>query len=979
MALQAVFSPFLVSSTPLASLRSSKNNSSNTYTVSSIRCVAPTTTTDDTAENRRSANYIPRVWDYDLVQSFNSDYNDQKFVSQVDKVKEDVKCLIDGVMEVPLAKLELIDTVQRLGLKYHFEKEIKKALDSVYNNDSNNAWFDDSLYATALRFRLLRQHGYDVPQGVFERFMDDKDSFKAALCGDVKGLLSLYEASFFGFKGERIIDEAKTFTTTELKDTRGHISPSLARKVSHALDMPLHWRLTRLEARWFIDTCEQEEDMNPTLLQLAKLDYNIVWWVDLGLDKMSFARDRLMEHYLWCNGMVSEPQYGAFREMSTKIISLITTIDDIYDVYGSMEELELFTDYVDRWDFSEVDKLPLNIRTVLLALCNTSNEIGYWTLKERGFNIVPYLAKRWADQCKAYFKEAGWFHGGYKPTMDEYLDHAVVSIGAHLMLFCGYFLTTNDITEEALDCLDKLPSITRSSCLLTRLANDLGTSSDELERGDNLKSVHCYMNETGATEEEARAYINGLAHETWKIMNKDMLGSYPFSEPSLSASPNIARTAQCFYQYGDGHGVPDRWTKDHLTALLVQPIHFNYLVTAHLYITCIDVRDQKYASQVDKIKEDVKGLINGVMEVPLAKLELIDTVQRLGLKYHFEEEIKKALDVVYNDNNDAWFDESLYATALRFRLLRQHGYDVPQDVFERFMDDNGSFKAGLRGSVKGLLSLYEASFFGFEGESIIDEAKTFATSQLKDVRGDISPSLAKKVSHALDMPLHWRLTRVEARWWVDLGLDKMSFARDRLMEHYLWCNGMVSEPQYGAFREMATKIISLITTIDDIYDVYGFMEEVELFTAYIDRWNISEIDKLLLNIRTVLLAMYNTSNQIGYWTLKERGFNIIPYLSKMWADLCKAYLKEAGWFHGGYKQTLDEYLDNAVVSIAAPLMLFCAYFLTTNNITEEALNYIDKLPSIMRSSSLLLRLTDDFGTSSVCPNKSNLLSSIQKP
>ncbi|KAK3010784.1 hypothetical protein RJ639_011310 [Escallonia herrerae] len=508
MALQAVFSPFLVSSAPLASLRSSKNPSSNTYTVSSIRGVAPTTTIDDTAEHRRSANYIPSVWDYDFVQSFNSDYNNQKFVCQVDKVKEDVKCLINGVMEVPLAKLELIDTVQRLGLKYHFEKEIKKALDSVYNNDSNNAWFDDSLYATALRFRLLRQHGYDVPQGVFERFMDDKDSFKAALCGDVKGLLSLYEASFFGFEGERIIDEAKTFTTTELKDTKGHISPSLARKVSHALDMPLHWRLTRLEARWFIDTYEQEEDMNTTLLQLAKLDYNIVqsvyrsevsklarWWVDLGLDKMSFSRDRLVEHYLWINGTVSEPQYGAYRDMATKIISLITTIDDIYDVYGFMEELELFTAYVDRWDISEIDKLPLNIRTFYLSI-----------------------------------------------------------IGEELNLKSGKQKIKRGRRSE------------RETNLM---------SCDELERGDTLKSVQCYMNDTGATEEEARAYINSLVHKTWKIMNKDLLGSYPFSEPFLSANPNLGRTAQCFYQYGDGHGVPDRWTKDHLIALLVHPIHFN--------------------------------------------------------------------------------------------------------------------------------------------------------------------------------------------------------------------------------------------------------------------------------------------------------------------------------------------------------------------------------------------------------------------
>ncbi|KAL8131253.1 hypothetical protein AgCh_007252 [Apium graveolens] len=556
MVLQALFSTFLVTAPPRTSLPLTRNPS-RTCAAKPVQCILTPPKTidhdDQGAPSRRNANYPPSFWDYSFVKSLSSVYDEEKYVKQADELKDDVKRLIHAETDV-VAKLELLDSVQRLGL--------------------------------TLQFRIFREHGFTVTQDVFQRFKDDTTgNFKANLCVDVKGLLSLYEASFFGFKGEDIIDEAKAFSTTHLKNAlSGELSPDMARKVNHALDMPLHWKLPRVEARWYIDTYEQEKNMNQNLLKFAKLDYNIVqsvhqkevsklasWWMDMGLDKMAFARDRLVEHYFWCNGMVSDPEYSAFRDMGTKVICLITTIDDVYDVYGSLEELELFTDYVDRWDITEIDKLPMSIKTVLLAMFNTTNEIGYWTMKERNFNIIPYLRKQWANLCKAVLREAKWYHSGYKPTTEEYLENAPVSIGAPIALFCAYFLTAEKITVEALDYIDNLPSLMWCPSVVVRLTNDLGTSSDEKARGDNLKAVQCYMNDTGASEEVARKYVDQLVHETWKTLNKDLLGSYPFSEPFITANANLARTTQTFYQYGDGHGIPQHWTKDHLKSLVVEP------------------------------------------------------------------------------------------------------------------------------------------------------------------------------------------------------------------------------------------------------------------------------------------------------------------------------------------------------------------------------------------------------------------------
>ncbi|RDX83854.1 Isoprene synthase, chloroplastic, partial [Mucuna pruriens] len=345
--------------------------------------------------SRRSANYHPNLWDFEFLQSLENDSKMEKLEEKATKLEEEVRNMMNEAKTEALSLLELIDDVQRLGLTYKFEKDIIKALEKIVPLD------ESGLHVTSLSFRILRQHGFEVSQDVFKRFKDKEGGFCAELKDDVQGLLSLYEASYLGFEGESLLDEARAFSITHLKNNLNKgINTKVAQQVSHALELPYHRRLHRLEARWLLDKYEPKEPHHHLLHELAKLDFNLVqslyqkelrelslWWREIGLtSKLDFVRDRLMEVYFWALGMAPDPQFSECRKVVTKMFGLVTIIDDVYDVYGTLDELQLFTDAVERWDVNAINTLPDYMKLCYLALYNTSGvscEKHSWK-KEKG-------------------------------------------------------------------------------------------------------------------------------------------------------------------------------------------------------------------------------------------------------------------------------------------------------------------------------------------------------------------------------------------------------------------------------------------------------------------------------------------------------------------------------------------------------------------------------------------------------------------
>ncbi|KAM1228348.1 hypothetical protein ACFX2J_007455 [Malus domestica] len=228
---------------------------------------------------RRTANFHPSIWgdqfiNYDASQDIITQAHSQQQVDELKKVVREV--LITSATDFSL-QLKLIDAIQRLGVAYHFEREIEKALERMHATfDGDHGNNDVDLYTVALGFRLLRQQGYNVSCAIFTNFKDKSSSFKESLIDDVSGMLSFYEATHLRAHGEDILEEALVFTTTHLESAATRVSNPLATQITQALERPLRKSLERLSARRYTSIYQEEASHNVSLLKLAKLDFNLV-------------------------------------------------------------------------------------------------------------------------------------------------------------------------------------------------------------------------------------------------------------------------------------------------------------------------------------------------------------------------------------------------------------------------------------------------------------------------------------------------------------------------------------------------------------------------------------------------------------------------------------------------------------------------------------------------------------------------------
>ncbi|XP_065851286.1 terpene synthase 5-like [Euphorbia lathyris] len=406
---------------------------------------------------------------------------------------------------------------------------------------------------------------------------------------------------------------------------------------------------------------------------------------------------------------------------------------------------------------------------------------------------------------------------------------------------------------------------------------------------------------------------------------------------------------------------------------------------------------ESHMKEVEVMKVKVKNMLFKSREELTTNIQFINLLCRLGVSYHFEDEIDEQLNGIFTmlpklleDN-----DYDLGTLANLFRVLRQYGYKMTCDVFEKFKDGDGEFKEGIANDVKGILCLYEACFLAIRGEDILDEALAFTRKHLAILVENSSPHLQKFIRNSLMYPSHRTMERLDAlhyisfyeedepadetllkfskldynglqllyrkelalisKWWNDLNIaENIPYARDRLVETYMWALGSVFEPQYSIARILVYKFVALMTTMDDTYDSYGTIDEIRILTDALQRFTIDAVDELPEYMKFLYRVLFDF---IEKKDTQEYSYKA-TFVKEMIQELATSYQLERIWNTYRKAPSFDEYIKIGKVTGGYDGTA-AAFVLGVKNMGMNEISWIRNNPEIAVGSSLSLRLLND--------------------
>ncbi|KAG2551935.1 tau-cadinol synthase-like isoform X1 [Panicum virgatum] len=527
-----------------------------------------TTSSDEAATSWKAAPEVhPSVWGDFFINYIPEplQVSEEKMIERADKLKGEVCGLFEACKNV-VEKLDLVDVLQRLGIDHHFQEQIATTLSIIHNQ--RDEFNSSDLHEVSLRFRLLRQHGFWVPADEFDRFKLEDGSFIDSIANDPKGLLSLYNAAnLLTHNNEGALEEALMFARRHLELIQSSLKSPLADQVARALKIPLPRTLKRVEAVSYMQEYSVEQRYNPAILELAKLDFNLLqrlhqkelktisqWWKDLSEDVgLEYVRDRIVECYFWAYSMYYEQEYARARMILVRLFILTSLLDDTYDDHATLEESRDLTKAIERWDENNISFLPEYMKKFFLKVTRNFEEFED-ELEPHEKYRVAYVRKAFQLISKSYLQEAEWSHHEYIPSFKDHVNVSAISAGGQVMCV-GSLVGMGDVaTKEAFEWAIGHTDAIRASGEVSRFMDDMADFKRGRDKMDVATSVECYMKEHNVTSEVVVAKIGSFVDVAWKTINQALFDHRSPPLPVLQRVANFAMSIMIiFLDQRDGY------------------------------------------------------------------------------------------------------------------------------------------------------------------------------------------------------------------------------------------------------------------------------------------------------------------------------------------------------------------------------------------------------------------------------------------
>ncbi|KAF8722818.1 hypothetical protein HU200_021946 [Digitaria exilis] len=347
--------------------------------------------------------YSPSATAYALMQT-----GDKKCFEYIDRIVKKFNGGVPNVYPVDLFEhIWVVDRLERLGISRYFQREIKQCMDYVnrhwteegicWARNSNVKDVDD----TAMAFRLLRLHGYNVSPSVFKNFEKDGEffCFVGQSTQAVTGMYNLNRASQIGFQGEDVLHRARKFSYEFLRQREAQgtlhdkwiIAKDLAGEVQYTLEFPWYASLPRVEARTYLDQYGGKDDVwigktlyrmplvnNDTYLELARIDFNHcqvlhqlefqrlqMWYDKNSLETFGVMSQEVSRAYFLAVSCIFEPNRAAERLSWARTSLLANAISThFHNISSDKKRLDSFVHCL--YEESELSWFETNSDDVIL-------------------------------------------------------------------------------------------------------------------------------------------------------------------------------------------------------------------------------------------------------------------------------------------------------------------------------------------------------------------------------------------------------------------------------------------------------------------------------------------------------------------------------------------------------------------------------------------------------------------------------------